>query len=138
MKDYAFLADVTAITHATILIALVVGLLVSFRYKRLRPLEAGGFLIIILGWSYFGNCPLVILEQYLRDMAGQHANLTSVGFIPYYANKFLAMEIPSRIVQRTVYFTGGALFAGSIEMFAPLFHYEVFRLRKSLRKLVRN
>ena len=102
--NYAFLANATAITHASAIILVIIGLLVSFRYKRFRPWEAGILLTTVVLWSYYGNCPLTIVEQYFRDLAGQNANLTSVGFLPYYANKLLNVSFSSRIVQRTTFF----------------------------------
>src|SRR3990167_5785451 len=98
--SYAFLANATAITHITIIVAVLAGLLVSFRYKRFRPWEAAAFLSVIVLWSYYGNCPLTIVEQYFRDLAGQNTNLTSVGFLPYYVNKFLSYNLSSLTVQK--------------------------------------
>jgi len=129
--SYAFLANATAITHITIIVAVLAGLLVSFRYKRFRPWEAAAFLSVIVLWSYYGNCPLTIVEQYFRDLAGQNTNLTSVGFLPYYATKLWDLNIPSRIIQRSVFFTGGAFFAASIEWLAPVFHMEIFKFRRN-------
>lgn len=132
--SYAFLADATAVTHISIIVAVLAGLLVSFRYKRFRPWEAAAFLGVIVLWSYYGNCPLTIVEQHFRDLAGQDSNLTSVGFLPYYANKLLVIDIPSRIIQRSVFFTGGAFFAASIEWLSPVMHMEIFKVRKIWRR----
>ena len=93
--NYSFLADLTAITHITTIVVVIAGLLVSFRYKRFRPWEAGILLSVVLLWSYYGNCPLTILEQSLREAAGESTNLTAVGFLPYYANKFLDIGLSS-------------------------------------------
>lgn len=136
--SYAFLADTTAVTHITIIVLVLLGLLISFRYKRFRPWEAAAFLGVIVLWSYYGNCPLTIAEQRFRELAGQKVNLTSIGFLPYYANKLWAVDIPSRIIQRSVFFTGGAFFAASIEWLSPVMHMEVFKIRKALRRLARN
>jgi hypothetical protein len=132
--NYAFWANVTAITHITILVAVVIGLLLCFRYKRFRPWEAGIVIVIVLLWSYLGNCPLAILEQYLRNLAGQNVNIDAVGFTSYYASKLLGWDIPSRIVQRYTFFTAGVLFAGSIEALSPVMHVEVFRFRRFVKK----
>lgn len=134
---YGLFADATAAIHFIIWVAVIVGLLVSFRYKRFRPWEAGALLSVVVLWSYYGNCPLTILEQYFRDTAGQQANLTSVGFLPYYANKLLNIDISSRVVQRTTFFTGGALFAGSLEWLAPFMHMEIFKARRFFRRTKR-
>lgn len=133
--SYADLANATAVTHITIVVVVLAGLLVSFRYKRFRPWEALSLIVIVLLWSYYGNCPLTILEQYFRDLAGQHTNLTTVGFLPYYFNKLLGIDFPSRMVQKFTFFSGGAFFAASIEWCAPVFHHEFFKLRRSFRKL---
>lgn len=132
--SYEFWANATALTHFIIILALFVGLLVSFRYKRFRPWEAGALIIVVLLWSYYGNCPLTILEQHFRDLAGQDANLTSVGFLPYYANKFFDISLSSRVIQRTTFFTGGMFFAGSLEWLAPYMHFHLFHFRKSFKK----
>jgi len=134
---YSFLADATAITHIAIIAAVLVGLLVSFRYKRFRPWEAVALISVIILWSYYGNCPLTIVEQYFRDHAGEITNLTDVGFLPYYTNKLFALSISSRLVQRVTFFTGGTFFAASIEWLAPFFHMEIFHMRKVLKKMGR-
>ncbi|MHB1330829.1 MAG: DUF2784 family protein, partial [Minisyncoccota bacterium] len=72
----ATLANITAITHITTIVLVIVGLLVSFRYKRFRPWEAGILISIVILWSYYGNCPLTIIEQHYRDLAGQESNIT--------------------------------------------------------------
>ncbi len=130
----SFLADITAIAHITTVVAVVIGLLLCFRYKRFRPLEAGALIVIFILWSYYGNCPLTILEQHFRDLADQQANLTSVGFLPYYMDKLFNVSLTSRTIQRMTFFSGGALFFASIEWFAPFMHMEVFKLRKFLKK----
>ena len=135
--DYSSWADATALTHFLTIIFVVVGLLVSFRYKRFRPWEAGILIVVVILWSYYGNCPLTILEQHLRDLAGEQSNIASVGFLPYYFNKILAIDFPSRIVQRFTFFTGGALFAASIEWLSPYMHFHLFHLRRSLKRLGR-
>ncbi len=129
------MANATAITHFSAIILVVVGLLVCFRFKRFRPWEAGILVVVVVLWSYYGNCPLTILEQYFRDLAGQNTNLTSVGFLPYYANKLLNISLSSKIVQQSTFFTGGAIFTASIEWLSPYMHFHLFHFRKTLRKL---
>jgi hypothetical protein len=128
------LANATAVAHITTVVAVLIGLLLCFRYKRFRPWEAFALISIVILWSYYGNCPLTILEEYFRKLAGSPSGITNVGFLPYYADKFAGIEISSRIVQRTVFFTGGMFFAGSIEWLSPFLHMEVFRLRRSLKR----
>ena len=135
--NYRILADATALTHISTIILVILGLLISFRYKRFRPWEAGALILVVILWSYYGNCPLTIIEQYFRDMSGQQANLTTIGFLPYYANKLLDISLSSRLVQRFTFFTGGAIFAASLEWLSPYFHFHLFHFRKSLRKSLR-
>lgn len=132
--NYAFWANAMAVTHFTTIILVVIGLLVSFRYKRFRPWEAGVLLVVVVLWSYYGNCPFTIIEQHLRNLAGQDTNLTSVGFLPYYANKLLSVSLSSRTVQRFTFFSGGTIFAASIEWLSPYFHFHLFHFRKHLRR----
>lgn len=132
--SYGFLANAAATTHITTILAVFIGLLISFRFKRFRFWEAGILISVIVLWSYYGNCPLTILEQYFRDLAGQSANLTSVGFLPYYANKLIGVGLSSKLVQQTTFFAGGMFFAASIEWLSPLFHFHLFHFRKSFRK----
>ena len=65
--NFDFLADATAVGHFLIIVGIFVGLLLSFRYKRFRPWEAGALILVGVFWSYYGNCPLSILEQWLRE-----------------------------------------------------------------------
>lgn len=133
--NYAFWADVTAWTHFLIIVGIIVGLLLSFRYKRFRPWEAGALILVGILWSYYGNCPLAILEQWLRVQAGQHVNITSVGFIPYYAHKLWGIDVRSGLVRQTTYYSSAVFFGASIEWTRPFFHMEIFKLRKSLKKM---
>ena len=135
--SYELLANATAVTHVSAIVLVIIGLLVCFRYKRFRPWEAGILIGVVILWSYYGNCPLTIIEQYFRDLAGQDTNLTSVGFLPFYANKLLNVSLSSKLVQRTTFFTGGAIFASSIEWLTPYFHFHLFHFRKSLRRSLR-
>ncbi|MFZ2484474.1 MAG: DUF2784 family protein [Minisyncoccia bacterium] len=135
--SYETLANATATIHFAILLAVVVGLLVSFRYKRFRPWEAGALVSIVILWSYYGNCPLTIIEEHFRTLAGSPSGITNVGFLPYYANKLISLDISSRLVQKTTFFTGGAIFVSSIEWLAPVMHMEIFKIRKIVHRMRR-
>src|SRR3990167_7429676 len=134
--NYAILANITAATHITIIILVLIGIPLSIRFKRFRPWEAGILISVIILWSYYGNCPLTIVEQYFHNLAGHDANLTSVGFLPYYANKLLGIGLSSKIVQNSTFFTGGIIFTASIEWLNPYVNLNFFFLRKSLKKLL--
>ena len=133
--NYSFLADATAVTHFTIIVAVIAGLLISFRYKRFRPWEALALILVVIFWSYYGNCPLTILEEHFRTLAGQPSGITNIGFLPFYAEKLLDINISSRLVQKTTFFTGGALFVGSLEWLAPVMHMELFKFRKAMKRM---
>jgi hypothetical protein len=135
--DFSTLADATAIGHFLIIVGIFVGLLLSFRYKRFRPFEAAVLILVGVLWSYYGNCPLAILEQWLREQAGETGvNITSVGFIPYYSQKLFGIGVTSRIVQQSTFFSGAVFFGASIEWLTPFFHHEVFKLRRLLRHVL--
>lgn len=136
MKNFEVWADTIALTHFLIIVAVIVGLLVSFRYRRFRPWEAGALIAIVVLWSYYGNCPLTILEEKLRTLAGAPSGITEVGFLPFYADKFLGIAISSKVIQRTTFFTGGAIFTASLEWLAPYFHFHLFSVRRSIRKML--
>src|SRR3989344_8776761 len=135
--NYDLFANTTAVVHFTTIVAVIVGLLVCFRYKRFRPWEAGALITIVVLWSYYGNCPLTILEEKLRTLAGNPTGITNIGLTPFYANKLLGVSFTSRMVQQTTFFTGGALFAASIEWLSPVMHLELFRARRLFRKAKR-
>jgi len=135
--SYEFIANLVASTHFTIIVLVILGLLISFRYKRFRPWEAGALLLIVVLWSYYGNCPLTIVEEHFRILAGKPSGITNIGFLPYYADKILNISLESRTVQRTTFFVGGVIFAGSFEWLAPFLHMELVRFRVASRKLFR-
>src|SRR3989344_7341683 len=91
--NYVFWANTTAVTHFIIIIAVILGLLISFRYRRFRPWEAFALLTIVVLWSYYGNCPLTILEERFHTLAGSPSGITNIGFLPYYANKLLNIQL---------------------------------------------
>lgn len=132
--NYAFLANATAIVHGAYIVAVIVGLLICYRYKRFRPWEAALLVSTGILWSYYGNCPLTILEQYLREMAGQSPILTQVGFTTFYLEKLLGLQVSSLIVQRSTLFASAMFFGASIEWFAPFFHKEIFKFERLFRK----
>lgn len=134
---YEILANATAITHFALVVALLLGILISARYKRFRPWEAGTLLIVLVFWSIYGNCPLTVLENHLRILAGSPLPLLEKGFLPYYINKFLDLNLPGPVIGRFTYFTGGIFFLASVEWISPYINFEIFKLRKNLKKIVR-
>jgi hypothetical protein len=133
--NYHLWANTTALIHFIIIVAVIVGLLVSFRYRRFRPWEAGALILIVVLWSYYGNCPLTILEEKLRTLAGAPSGITNIGFLPFYADKLFGIALSSRLIQRTTFFTGGAIFTASLEWLFPYLHFHLFSVRRTLRKI---
>ncbi|MDP2651342.1 MAG: DUF2784 family protein, partial [bacterium] len=101
------------------------------------PFETAFLVVAIVLWSIYGNCPLTILEEHFRTLAGNPSGITSIGFIPYYANKLFAVGINSRVVNYSVYTTGVLFFLLSINWISPYLNFHLFHFRKSLRKLAR-
>ena len=130
--NYNILADATAITHITIVFIVLIGILISIRYKRFRPWESLALVIIILLWSVYGNCPLTLIEGHFRRLAGDSSFITSVGFIPFYAHKLFGMSLMSSTVVKSTYFFGGVFTLASIEGLSPYINMELFKLRKFL------
>lgn len=134
--NYITLANITAVVHFITIVAVIVGLLACFRYKRFRPLEAGVLILIVVFWSYYGNCPLTILEEKLRTLAGKPSGITNIGFLPFYADKLFGISITSKIVQRFTFFTGGAIFTASLEWLSPYFHFHLFSIRRTFKRML--
>ncbi|MBX4195695.1 DUF2784 family protein [Candidatus Parcubacteria bacterium] len=133
--NYEVLANLTAITHIVLVFAVLAGILISIRYKRFRPWEAAAVLIVIVFWSLYGNCPLTLVESHFRDLAGHSLPLlVQKGFLPYYINKFLSLNLPGPVIGRFTYFVGGIFFLASIEWLSPYINFEIFKLRRLLRK----
>ncbi len=130
--NYNFLADATAVTHITVVVLVLVGILISVRYKRFRPWESLTLVVVVVLWSIYGNCPLTILEEHFRVLAGTPSYITSVGFLPFYAHKLLGFSLLSSTVVKSTYFTGGIFTLASVEWLSPYINMEVFKLRKLL------
>ena len=130
--NYNFLANATAVTHITIVFLVLIGILVSIRYKRFRPWESLILVAVVILWSVYGNCPLTIVEENFRILAGNPTYITSVGFLPFYAHKLLNISLNSSTVVRSTYFTGGIFTLASVEWLSPYINMELFKLRKLL------
>jgi len=88
------LANIVAIFHAFVLLALIAGPALLFRAKRNRALERG-FIIIggltALSFVITGACFLTTWEKYLRTAAG--AESYTGGYVRHYLGT-IGIEIP--------------------------------------------
>ncbi len=130
--NYHILANATAVTHISVIILVLLGILVSIRYKRFRPWESLALVVVVVLWSVYGNCPLTILEEHFRTLAGTPSYITSVGFLPFYAHKIFGLSLLSSTVVRSTYFTGGMFTLASVEWLSPYVNMELFKLRRLL------
>ena len=69
------------IVHAVLILLVLLGVIASFKYKKLRPLEAGVLLSAVVIWSLYKGCPLTYIEDYFRSMSGLPIKLAEAGFI---------------------------------------------------------
>lgn len=93
-------------------------------------------LVVLVFWSLYGNCPLTLVESHFRDLAGSPVpGLIARGFLPYYINKFLNFNLPGPIIGRFTYFTGGIFFLASMEWMSPVMNFELFKFRKTIKRL---
>ena len=88
--EYRLLADMVLVLHLCFLLFVVLGGLLTLRWRRLLwlhlPAAVWGMLIEFASWP----CPLTPLEQKLRRMGGE-AGYTG-GFVDYYVVSFLYPE----------------------------------------------
>jgi hypothetical protein len=130
--NYNLLADATAVTHITVVVLVLVGILVSIRYKRFRPWESLVLVVIVLLWSVYGNCPLTLVEEHFRELAGNPTLITAKGFLPFYAQKIFGFSLKSSTIVKSTYFTGGIFTLASVEWISPYLNVELFKLRRLL------
>ncbi len=134
---YETLADIVMFIHAAMVIAVFLGILVSVRYKKFRPVESAILLTLIIIWSLYGGCPLTSLENYLRIQAENPIPLMEVGFIPFYLIKWLKIPMTNAQITIATYVTVLVFFAMSVEWLNTLVNPQIFKLRKFLKEKLR-
>ncbi len=82
--SYLLIANLLTIIHAALMLFVFIGIFLSVRIKRFRPVETLLLLTIIVIWSLYRECPLTTAEAYLQNQAGQYTSLNQIGFIAYY------------------------------------------------------
>lgn len=126
-----FLANTVAIAHGLLIISVFIGIFLSIRVQRFRPVEAGILLSAIVIWSLYGACPLTTLEQELRNQAGQNPPLYELGFIAFYVKTLFQVSITPQLVTIITYAMALVFLVLSIEWELPL-------IRKWQKKLLRH
>ena len=128
--NYLFLAQVVTTLHTLLIAAVLLGIIVSIRYKRYRPIEALILLSAVLIWSLYSGCPLTHLESNLRVSAGQTNLIDQMGFIPFYADQWFGILITRQQILLITYITAIIFFAISIKWISPYINPEIVKLRK--------
>jgi len=129
--DYLLLADMVTVIHTALIVGILLGILVSVRYKRFRPIEALFLLLAILIWSLYSGCPLTYLEDFLRTSAGHSTALSQAGFIPFYFNKWFGFFVTNREITIATYITAAFFFVISMEWMGPYAHLEIVKIRRA-------
>ncbi len=119
------------ILHWLLILSVFIGILLSVRYKRFRPFEAGILLVSIVIWSLYSGCPLTYLEDYLRNLAGYPLPIVKTGFISFYFNNWFGVSITDYQLTITTYITALVFLVISIEWLNPFVNFEIIKLRKS-------
>lgn len=138
--DYESLADLVMVIHTVLVLGVFIGIIVSVRYKRFRPIESFVLLSAIVIWSLYGGCPLTYLENYLRISAGSPLPLAEIGFIPFYINKWFSFSITGSQLTVATYTVGILFLFTSFEWMSPFVNPEIVKIRKFLgrKKFVAN
>lgn len=131
---YAFAADMVTVIHAALVIGVLLGILISVKYRRFRPIESFILLAAIVIWSLYDGCPLTYLENYLRYAADAPIDLLDSGFIPYYVNHWFGASITNRELTITTYVTAFVFLIISMEWMKPFVHMEVLKVRRAFKK----
>lgn len=129
---YETLANIVMAFHAILIFSVLIGILISVRYKKFRPLESAFLLCAVLIWSLYGGCPLTFLESFLRSSAGYPLPLLEVGFIPYYLNSWFNLSITIYQLTIATWITAFLFLFTSIEWMSPYVNIEVIKIRKFL------
>ncbi len=130
---YEFLANIIMILHFILICGVLIGILVSIRYKRFRPIESIILLSAIIIWSLYDGCPLTYLENFLRIKAGLPIELLHAGFIPFYIKNIFGWTISKYELTITTYIVAFVFFLLSVDFINPYINFEIVKLRKYLK-----
>ncbi len=130
--NYNILADIITIVHTLLIVGILMGILISARYKKFRPIESFALLGAIVIWSLYSGCPLTYLEDYLRTLGGNPIPLTQIGFISFYLDKWFSVSITDKQLVTTTYITAIVFFGISVEWISAYINPEIIKLRKTL------
>ncbi len=130
--SYDALANLVMVIHIVLIGVVFIGILISIRYKRFRPIESLILLAAIVIWSLYAGCPLTHLENHLRISAGTPLPLTEIGFIPYYLNQWLSFSITDSQLTLATYTIAALFLITSVEWLSPFVNPEIVKIRKIL------
>jgi hypothetical protein len=134
MYNYVNLANIVMVLHVVLILSVFVGIAISIRYKRFRPIESFILLSAILIWSLYGGCPLTYLENYLRVYSGYPIPILEAGFIPYYFDKWFNFHITAYQLTVATYTTALVFLLTSIEWVSPFINFEIIKIRKYIHR----
>ncbi|MES3004682.1 MAG: DUF2784 family protein [Patescibacteria group bacterium] len=103
MSYYNLLADAVMVIHWTFIVSVFLGILLSIKYKKFRPIESLVLLSAVIIWSLYGGCPLTNLESYLRDLSSNPLPINEIGFIPYYLSTWFNISLTNFQVEILTY-----------------------------------
>jgi len=130
--SYENFANLVMVLHVILILSVLIGILVSVRYKRFRPFEATFLLLAVIIWSLYGGCPLTYIENSLRISAGHPLPISEIGFIPFYMDRWFNLPITNYQLKVATYITAIIFLFTSIEWASPYINPEIIKLRKSL------
>jgi hypothetical protein len=128
------IADIVMIVHSFLIIGVLLGILISARYKRYRPFETIILLGAIIIWSLYSGCPLTYLEVWLREDSENSTALLEAGFIPYYFEHWFGLSISRTQLIIATYSTAAIFLALSIEWMSPWINFEIIKFRRLLKR----
>ena len=120
MTKYEIFANIIMAVHGLLIFFVFLGIFVSIRIKRFRPIEALFLLTALVIWSLYGACPLTSIENHFRNQGSEVVPLLETGFIPYYINEWFSLDISNRAITIATYAIAAFFLVLTIEWEMPL------------------
>ena len=103
MNIYILFADMVMILHAVLIVAVFIGIFISLKLKRFRPIEALVLVSAVVVWSLYGGCPLTNAEDTFRKFGDQPIPLKEFGFISYYLKTWFHLSLSEKMLEYLTY-----------------------------------